>query len=69
MTSKITPVAQAPVAEGLPALTAAQTAASFAAWWDTTIPNSPVSRNTPAYNKAYDLRSQLLAALNSVQGA
>ena len=43
-------------------------AESFAAWWDGTIPNSAVSRNTSAYNKAHALRSQMLAVLSSVTG-
>lgn len=57
--------APAPEAEALPALTPAE---SFDAWWAATIPNSPVSRDTTAYNQAYALRSQLLAVLNSVTG-
>ena len=57
--------AQAPAAEGVPALS---TAASFEAWWQANIPNSPVSRDTTVYNQAYALRSQLLAVLSSVTG-
>lgn len=43
-------------------------AESFAAWWAANIPNSPVSRNTAAYNRAHALRSQMLEVLNSVTG-
>jgi hypothetical protein len=67
MTTKTTG-ALAPEAEGLPALTAAKIAASFNVWWAANIPNSPVSRDTPARNKAHELRSQLLAIFNSVTG-
>jgi len=65
-TKKTTGADAAPEGEAAPAPTVAE---SFAAWWDATIPNSPVSRDTAAYNKAHALRLQFLAVLNSVTGA
>lgn len=65
-TKQTTDADTAPEGEAVPAATPA---ASFTAWWDATIPNSAVSRDTAAYNKAHALRLQLLAVLNSVTGA
>lgn len=46
-----------------------QTAAeSFSAWWDSTIPNSVVSQDTQTFNKAQELKRQLLAILSTVTG-
>lgn len=69
MSNKLTAGKRVAPPEGSSAPEQTMTAAeSFAAWWSANIPNSPISRDTAAYNRAFELKQRLLDVLSTVTG-